>query len=277
MTYTRIIQFAGNAIQLKTDSSEIFEAVNVHFPHCLDEEQNIVAQYQVEARDEAKFVIQKDGKEFASNLSLEQALFQLMQDGLTMLNGASTSHLIFHAGALAHQERGLLLCGKSGSGKSTVTAWLVKNGYQYLSDEVIGLPSVGEEVHGFCRSLVLKRGSEMIWKEWQPAGANKQFIKTHDGSAWFAPTLLNAQAVLTSVKAHLILFPTFSAGAELQIEKLNTSNTLFMLMQSLVNARNFEEHGIKRTKELAQQVSAYKLVYSNIEQAAAWIQQAITA
>lgn len=277
MTHTRIIQFAGNAIQLTTDSTELLEAVDVHFAHCLGEEKNITAQYQVEVRDEAKFVILKDGAEFASNLNIEQVLFQLMQDGLTMLNGASKTHLIFHAGGLAYHERGLLLCGKSGSGKSTLTAWLTANGFQYLSDEVIGLPLIGEDVQGFCRSLVLKRGSEMVWKQWQPAQTNHKFIKMNDGSAWFAPTLLNDQAVRASAKAHLVLFPTFSADAELQVETLSTSNTLFMLMQCLVNARNFEDYGMKTTKEFAQKISAYKITYSNIEQAAEWIRKTITA
>ncbi len=69
MNYSRFIQFAGNTIKFNITSLEILKAVDVHFAHCLGEEKNIVAQYQVEASEEAGFVIQKDGKEFASTLT----------------------------------------------------------------------------------------------------------------------------------------------------------------------------------------------------------------
>jgi hypothetical protein len=169
------------------------------------------------------------------------------------------------------------LCGKSGSGKSTLTAWLTSNGYQYLSDEVIALPFSGEEVRGFCRSLVLKRGSEMIWKNWQPKAESRNFFKLNDGSVWVTPTFLNASAVRASVEPHMILFPTYSAEAEFKVEKLTSAKTLFLLLQCLVNARNFEDQGINTVKKLSQKVSAYQFVYSDIEQAAEWIQKKITA
>src|SRR5688572_645043 len=135
MNHSRIIQFADHAIKFNIASSEILEAVDIHFAHCLGEEQTVISEYQVEAGQEAGFSIQKDGELFMLELTSEQVLFHLMQDGLTTLNGASGTNLIFHAAALSYQERGLLLSGKSGSGKSTLAAWLMSKGYQYLTDE----------------------------------------------------------------------------------------------------------------------------------------------
>jgi hypothetical protein len=276
MNHSRIIQFADNAIRFNIHSTEIVEAVDVHFAHCLGEEKNVIAEYQIEASEEAKFVIQKNGEPFIANITDEQVLFHLMQDGLTVLNGESKTNLIFHAAALAHYERGLFLCGKSGSGKSTLTAWLTKNGFQYLSDEVIAWPFSNDEVHGFCRSLVLKRGSENIWKQWQPTIDKKEFFKMKDGSVWITPTLLNASAIRTNAKPYLILFPTYSIDAEFHVEQLTSAKTLFSLLQCVVNSRNFEDQGIVRVKELSQKVLAYQMAYSNIEQASEWIQKIIT-
>jgi hypothetical protein len=97
MNHYRIIQFADNAIKFNIQSPEILEAVDIHFAHCIGEDKSVIAEYQVEAKEEAKFSIQKDGKDFASNLNMEQVLFHLMQDGLTMLNGESKTNLVFHA------------------------------------------------------------------------------------------------------------------------------------------------------------------------------------
>lgn len=254
----------------------VLDAVDTHFKHCLSEEENLVAQYQVRAEGEA-FSILRNGEEFQSNIKFEQVLFHLMQDGLTQLNGAPKSHLIFHAAALASQNRGLLMCGKSGSGKSTLAAWLVSKGFGYLTDEVIAYPLAGGEVSGFPRSLVLKRGSVNIWERWLEGANPNDYIKMEDGSAWIAPNLFNPAAVTEQVRPHLILFPTYKADADLDIEKLTPAGTLFNLLQCLVNARNFKDHGMTAVKQLSQSVIAYRLIYSDIEQAEEWIRTTLLA
>lgn len=277
MNHSRIIQFAGKAIKINTASPEILQAVDVHFAHCLGMDQVVVSEYQVGSGQEAGFFIQKDGVLFASNFTAEQVLFHLMQDGLTTLNGESETNLIFHAATLSYQERGLLLCGKSGSGKSTLAAWLVANGYQYLTDEVTAYPLAGDQVSGFCRSLVLKNSSSIIWQRWLAGADAKDYLKMNDGSAWISPTLLNVNAVRAQVLPHVILFPTYSAGAVFKTERLTTAGTLFVLLQCLVNARNFSDYGLAAARNLSQSVSAYRFTYSNIEQASEWIQKTITA
>jgi hypothetical protein len=277
MNHSRIIQFADHAIKFNIASPEILGAVDVHFAHCLGGEQNVISEYQVEAGREAGFSIQKNGESFISNLTIGQTLFHLMQDGLTVLNGESTTSLIFHAAALSFGERGLLLCGKSGSGKSTLAAWLTSNGYQYLTDEVTAYPLAGGEVSGFSRSLVLKSASSVIWQRWLDGADEDSHLKMSDGSIWITPTMLNSQGVRAGVEPHVILFPTYSAESTFETERLTPASTLFMLLQCLVNARNFSDHGLAATKELSQKVSAYRFTYSNIEQASEWIQQTITA
>ena len=199
-----------------------------------------------------------------------------MQDGLFQLNGAPKTHLIYHAAALAYDEQGVMLCGRSGSGKSTLTAWLVASGFEYLTDEVISYPLEGGEISGFCRSLVMKKGSQSIWEQWQPQAESDAFFRFEDGSAWIAPTLLNPSAVREKVVPRLLVFPTYAKEAEFQVQELSTANTVFHLLQTLVNARNFENHGMQATKQLASQVQAYTLMYSDIKQAAEWIQKTIT-
>lgn len=275
MNQSRIIQFANHAIKFNIASPQILAAVERHFAHCMGEDQAVVCEYQVEGSREAGFSIQKDGVLSASDLNMEQALFYLMQDGLITLNGESKTNLIFHAAALSYEERGLLLCGKSGSGKSTLAAWLTLNGYQYLTDEVIAYPFAGGKVSGFCRSLVLKSTASMIWEGWLAGAGESSHLKMSDGSVWITPTMLNPNAVQAHVTPYMILFPTYAAGATFETEQLTPGATLFMLLQNLVNARNFSDLGMAAVKNLSQQISAYRLTYSNKEQVFEWIQQTI--
>ena len=274
-TDTRFIRFAENTIKLEVNVPGILDIVDVHFAHCMGEGQSVVAEYQILAEEEA-FSVLRDGETFQSTVTAEQVLYQLMQDGLFQLNGAPKTHLIYHAAALAYDEQGVMLCGRSGSGKSTLTAWLVASGVGYLTDEVISYPLEGGEISGFCRSLVMKKGSQSIWEQWQPQAESDAFFRFEDGSAWIAPTLLNPSAVREKVVPRLLVFPTYAKEAEFQVQELSTANTVFHLLQTLVNARNFENHGMQATKQLASQVQAYTLMYSDIKQAAEWIQKTIT-
>jgi hypothetical protein len=273
---TRVVQFAGNAIQFDVEHPDILAAIDAHFKHCLGVAESVLARYQVRAEGEAVFSVSRDDVMLQSNMKLEQVLFLLMQDGLTKLNGAASADLVFHSAALAYENRGLLLCGKSGSGKSTLTASLIAEGFQYLTDEVIALPAEGNEVRGFCRSLVLKSGSAFIWKNLTPHADAEQVFKMNDGSAWVPSTLFNPSAVRVSVEPQVVLFPTYSKEAEFKAERLTPANTLFHLMQCLVNARNFPDHGLERTKQLAQKSLAYRVMYSDLEQVSEWIRKTLT-
>lgn len=272
---TRHIQFASHSIQFDIAPAEILSAVDLHFKHCLGGGEKSVAAYQVQAEEEAKYSILRDGSPFQSKLSADRILWHLMQDGLTQLNGAPSSDLIFHAAGLSLDGNGLILCGKSGSGKSTLTAWLTASGFQYLSDEVISLPLNGGEMRGFCRSIVLKRGSAEIWKRWCEQDDAQGFQKMDDGGVWITPTFLNPNAVCDTATPRLLVFPTYTKNASLQSLRLSPATSLFQWMQMLVNARNLPEHGMKTVKQLVMSIPAYRLIYSDIQQAAEWIRETI--
>lgn len=273
---SRLIHFAGNTVRFSLDNERLLAEVDTHFENCLGEGGPIIADYKIATVSDVEFSISLNGSDLFSKINFEQVLFYLMQDGITQLNGTSTTELIFHAAALSYLNRGLILCGQSGSGKSSLTTWLTANGLQYLTDEVISLPADGGEVSGLCRSMILKRGSAFIWQHWLTNIESDGFLQFNDGSVWIAPTLLNASAVRDKVMPRVLIFPHYMAGAQFQMQPLTPANTLFQLLQCLVNARNFPDFGMSVTKNLASQVTAFSLIYSDIETATQWIKQ-ITA
>ena len=275
-TNSLLVHFAGNTITFDSDHAGLTKAINSHFKKCIGPNGPIIANYKITALNDIEFSISRNGSDLFSNINFEQVLFHFMQDGLTQLNGAPTAELVFHAGALAYDDQGLILCGKSGSGKSTLTARLMADGLQYLTDEVISYPLDGGEISGFCRSLVLKKGSAFVWQRWLNHVEADGLLQFNDGSVWVPPTLFNASAARSRVGPRLILFPSYIADAPFQVERLTSANTLFHLMQTLVNARNLPSYGMEAATQFARQVPAFSLTYSDIEQASVWIQQTIT-
>ncbi|MBI3151715.1 MAG: hypothetical protein HYZ21_06255 [Chloroflexi bacterium] len=251
--------------------------MKTHFKHCSFENHKgtLLADFKITADSEDCISASVDGSDLFSRLSYESALNHLMQDVLTRLNGASRTSLVFHAAALAHAGGGLILCGRSGSGKSSLAAWLAASGMQYLTDEVISCPLNGNTFSGFPRSMVLKRGSAFIWRRWVE-DANDDPQKFRDGSVWARPEMFNSATVEREALPRLLIFPRYEKGEELQVEKISAADALFQLMQNLVNARNFPDHGMSTAARIVQQAPAFRMTYSDIETATQWIKETMT-
>lgn len=273
----QLIHFAGGTVRIRSDHPGISKTLEIHFKHCSTENGPIVANYLVTAVNDTDFTVSVDGSDLFSKINYDKALWLLMQDVITSLNGLSTTDLVFHAAALALANSGVILCGQSGSGKSSLAAWLTASGFQYLTDEVIALPIDGDEISGLCRSIVLKRGSAFIWQHWLQKKDVDGFLQFNEGSVWIEPALFNTEAIRAAVKPRVLIFPRYLPEAELHVEPLTPANALFRLLQCLVNARNIPDHGMSATTRLARQVTAFSLTYSNIESAVEWIKQTTLA
>lgn len=69
------------------------------------------------------------------------------------------SHLIFHAGAIAWHNQGIVLVGDSTHGKSTLVLALLQQGYQFLSDDIASLRRHDGMLCAFPRSLWIRSGT----------------------------------------------------------------------------------------------------------------------
>lgn len=71
---------------------------------------------------------------------------------------AQSDEVALHAACLARNDETILLCGAPGAGKSTLTLALLRNGFEYLGDDVTFIDEHGE-VRALPFPLTLKEGS----------------------------------------------------------------------------------------------------------------------
>jgi hypothetical protein len=272
-----MVHFAGNAVLFNIEDEGIRHALHFHFKHCVKADLPIAAEYTVTKDEKGNFSADLNGEQLFSSLNQRAALWRLTQDALTQLNGIASNVLVFHAAALTYDQDAILLCGKSGSGKSSLAAWLVAEGLGYLTDEVIVRPIDGQVIHGFSQSIVLKAGSSFIWKRWMADAPPDAMMRFPDNSVWIEPTYFNEDVVKSSAVPKILIFPRYEGDADFQVKRISTANAMFGLIQNLVNARNFPDYGFAETSRLARQVEAYEMVYSDIETATAWIKKRLAA
>jgi hypothetical protein len=170
-----------------------------------------------------------------------------------------------HSAAVACQGGTILLPGQSGSGKSTVTAWLISGHCQcrcsYLTDELVLLaPNSTNTITPFPRPCCIKPGSLAAVQNITPA---TQQIFSDSHGAMVPHRLLNPDFSPFAPPLSLLLFPSYQANASLHVEKISPARTSALLMTCDVNARNLPDHGFSQLVQLARSTPAYKVTYSS--------------
>lgn len=195
-------------------------------------------------------------------VSRYQLAYILMNEVLYHCINTNDKQHALHAGAVSNGQRCIILPGKSGSGKSTLTAWLILNGYQYLTDELVFISNEGQ-VSPLTRPISLKiNETHATWLV--PEGHNGQFISCDKGSM-IPHRLLNPEFSVQQPNATHIIFPEFKAEAGAVLQKISPAKSCLNLIQSHVNARNLNGHGVAELSNIIRRCQSYKLTYSSFD------------
>lgn len=102
-------------------------------------------------------VLYADGAELVRGRDLEKVLDQFESASRFHIAEMSPQCTFLHAGAVSWRSRAIILPGKSGTGKTTLTVALVNAGASYLSDECALIDDRGR-IHPFPKPLSIVRG-----------------------------------------------------------------------------------------------------------------------
>jgi hypothetical protein len=126
-------------------------------------------------------------------------LLEKLQDHLIQ---HCTSGILLHAAAVACGERSLLLAGETGAGKTTLATRLVRNGVDYLTDELVWVDATGTQLRGFARPLHLKTEAAKLFAGLFAASGSDTVAETalghHTPTCWFFHAMLPARAWISA-------------------------------------------------------------------------------
>ena len=208
-----------------------------------------------------RYILHPDGRDKLRGLDKGSCIYALLGEvGHSLLTNLSAG-VAFHAGAVSLRNLGIVLPGTSGSGKSSLTAWFIDNGFDYLTDEIVVFGSDVPNFTAFARPLVVKSGSSLAIAS-LPTMASAPSIAVGSNKI-ILPTAKSRPPM--QHQCRLIVFPRFAEGAELTIEPLTAAQTGLELMACNVNARNLVNHGFDIVTSIARSVPAVMLRYGNFE------------
>jgi hypothetical protein len=262
----RVVAFAGRQFAVRSAAAEVLEAVEfIAGPH--------LTAYA--GSGQSGLEIDRDGGAYAfvdpvscqptavAASELDQTLAGVLVYGLVESND---DHVILHAAALDYRGSAVLLIAPAGSGKTTLTSWLLGQGFGYMTDECVAIDAQGR-ASGFARPLNIKdTGIDVVrsfpWLHPDLVGTRRSgrvtFVRPR--------TSLQARAPLSA-----LIFPRFVAGAALRSELLSVGRCTQSLMSNLLNARNLPARGLRRVASLARKVPAYEVQFSDLSSTSAWL------
>lgn len=217
-------------------------------------------------RDE-KLLIKESSAGIMANHLMSQACFTLAHE--------SRGGLLLHSAAVQAAGKGIILPGETGSGKSTLTAWLISHGYRYLTDELIYIANSTNTVNGFARPLSIKSPARPLLLDILKGEKPKSEMLRSEPVDMIAPELFGAEIVEGDSSFGLIIFPQYQPEVKIEMRQLSKAQAAFELMKCLANARNLPQHGMAEVVRLVESTPAYHLVYNNLERAGQLIQEVL--
>ena len=227
-------------------------------------ESGAAARTIVVAEQGGRFTIDEGTEETVTDLTRGDLASFLMDVVIRGLISDQKHGVALHAGAVARNGQVILVAGSSGSGKSSLICWLVDNGFDYLTDEIVLLEPGEPKVTGLLRALVVKPGSAEHIREMRAfrdagtvAGGTHLMLEPPSSTSSREP-----------MPVALVVFPDFARGEALSMSGLSAAACGLKLVECNLNARNFRDGGFAAITRLARRAPALRLRYGDYDQLA---------
>ena len=261
------VTFAGLSVVIWYGNVEVLDFLkflfnDIHSPIAGDSEATLKITLE---GNSGRYTLTNDKEVlFRGNLGVQFAAFLFDSVIFNLLNKNSRG-VAFHAGAVAFQEKVILLPGQSGSGKSTVSAWLAAQGFSYLTDELVFMPDEEPDTMiPFTRPVCIKQGYASEIKKNILRDNAVSMLEDKEGII-VAHQSLNPDFSVINSSPSLILFPVYQFSAPLRIQRITGAQACTLLMECDVNARNLADHGFKQIVRIVRSIPAYRVSYGCFE------------
>ena len=178
--------------------------------------------------------------------------------------------IAIHAAAVGQGRMALVLPGRAGSGKSTLTAALVDEGLEYLSDDLIMLNADLNMMRGVPFSLSVKEsGTEVLSGRFPYLRDLPLNIRPDSKRVRYLP-LAQAQddrGPDQSCKIGWIVFPTYDPEGTDELLSIGAGAALVRLMESCTMMRFVSTQSVGRLVALLGRVPCFEMRVSSLDRA----------
>lgn len=182
---------------------------------------------------------------------------------------ANHSTIAVHAAVVARGDTGLLLCGPSGVGKSSLTLALLDQGWAYLSDDFAPIAVESGRVLPVPKPIHSK--DPKVWdrllQRWQPPG----WVATPTQSCLIPATVWEVRK--EPVEAGLIAFPRYDPQSPPAVTAMTAAEATARCSANLHGLSSLDHRALGIVARLGSAARSYALVYGSSGQAQEMVEQ----
>jgi len=179
-------------------------------------------------------------------------------------------YLKIHAAVLAKDGKAIIMPGEPGAGKSTLSAALMCDGWQLVSDELAMLEPETGELLPLNRPISLKNNSiELI------SALNDGLVfgpvsdDTHKGTVVHLQGNYNSAKPTESVLPAWLVFPQYTPGAEPDLRSYSKALSFVEAAESAFNYSLLGKQGFFILRDMIERMDCYAYKYSTLDKAVA--------
>lgn len=177
--------------------------------------------------------------------------------------------MILHAGTIEKNNKVIIMPAEQGSGKSTLTAAMVYNGWRLFSDELALISLNDKRVYPCTRPINLKNQSIQVIKDYldHPTFSSTAH-DTHKGTvALLMPPKESVERMHEPAKLHCFVFPKYVANSKASLKPIDKISAFELLIEQSFNYHILGEQGFNLLAEQLQTVECYEFQYSDFADA----------
>ena len=178
-----------------------------------------------------------------------------------------TEYVQLHASALEFEGQAMVMPGDPGSGKTTLTAGLLRRGWSYLCDEFALIDPVTSQVQPYPRALCIKEGSfSVIERLGIPLCRKTSYQKPTKGRvAFLNPLDVRADVVGNAAPVRWVVFPRYVADATPTLRPITRSQAVYDLAKQCFTIRVDQKRTLQCLAPIVRGAECYQLVTNDID------------
>lgn len=155
---------------------------------------------------------------FHSFSSVESQCFKLITDEIYR---KIDSHIWMHGGGVAFQNKGIMVCGDSGTGKTSLILKLLSCGFKFLSDEVIPIDKKAGRMVPFPRSVGLRPEARNLFEKEFLLFRELEFVNLWGHKYFGDPSFLKSKRAIKPVFPDFFIYlknPDSASHEEIKVD-----------------------------------------------------------
>lgn len=265
---TNSFYLPGFRIEVAAESAAVFDHLGPLFslPRGLSDAENVL---RLEVYDDnGRYPIVHNGACLDTGFDLADAAIKCMREATVLATRYHPWLIIIHAAAVARGSSGILIPAVGGSGKTTLSAYLMARGYGYLNDDVVPLLKGARNLSPVPASLSIKRGSwNVLAAEFPELAGLPEYGRGERCLKYLPPQ--SHQVCTQPVRCRVVLLPDYSpATTGVTVEAVSAVDVFQDIIEGGCSIkRPVQPQELQSVVAWLHDMPCYRISYSQLDQA----------